>query len=657
MFANQIVETIISLSQKLKSPDTIPHLTITLKEQSTELLKFSIILLRILEDKPHIQSLLELSKNLPATVAFIPERVANVGILLEKYVKEANVFTLEIEKAPFLKKNHSLHFAKAYDHVVQLLEKMIGPFKDCTPLFQPQPVETPDAGSDEKGQTLRLHIPRATLSLDPRIGADRTSGVVIKMLYEGLCRLGEGGQVELAIAQQVALSEDKKTYTFTLRETQWSNGSPLTAYDFEYAWKTTLEPDLRAPYSFLFFPIKEAEAVKRGEKPVNQVGIRALDDLTLQVQLEYPTPHFLELTANWIYSPLCREIDQKSPGWAFKENESYICNGPFKLSSQKTNDSAIQVVKNPRYWDAQHVKLDQINIFILENEAKGLERFDNKELDWVGDPISKIPPTYIPKLQKNKSLLIDQHNFGLFWLQLNLNLYPFQNANIRKALAYGTNRKELIKDTLHSDDIPAFGFRHRPELTFKPIFQDGDTELALRHFHAGLKELNASLEDLPPIIFCHSEIEEQQAISHAIGKQWNQLFGIKVHYEKLLWNSYFNALHRNDLMIGGMAWYPRVSDPLYFYDLFVFKEHAVKVTSWKNGPYSKLIQEAKHTLDLETKERLLAKAEKILLDAMPVIPLFYQYSRYVKSPSLKGYILSNTNQIDFRSAYIEESHA
>ena len=651
----QLINTIIHLSEKLQDEHALPQATISFKEQSFKVLKFTVILLRILDPQLHTPSLQELSKLLPFKVSFIPERVANVGTLHEKYVKEANVFTLEIESRLFLRKNHTVNLEKARDYIVDVLKKMSGPFKDCTDLFLPQQAHPPTYEEKEENiHVLHLHLPRAAQSLDPRSGFDRTSGVVIKMLYEGLCRITENDEVELGLAEAVAISEDKKKYTFILKDTQWSNGAPLTAYDFEYAWKKTLEPDFRSTYSFLFFPIKNAEAVKRGEISLNQVGIHALDNKTLQIQLEYPSPFFLGLTANWIYSPLYREIDQKHPGWAHKSNESYICNGPFKLMRQ-SNDENIQLMKNPCYWDTSSVKLDQIRISIVDNEKSALKLFNNGKLDWLGDPISKISPTAISQLKIEGTLQTDEQNIGLFWLQLNLNRFPFQNVNIRKALAYGTNRQALIQDVLHSEDTPAFGFSYRPDPSFKSSFQDGDTESALRFFHKGLKELNLTVKDLPPIVISHSEIEEQEEISRALGNQWSKLFGVEISYNKLLWNSYFNALHCNDLMVGGIAWYARFLDPIYYYDLFVFKEHAVRVTSWRNSTYSRLIDEVKHTFDRQKKELLLQKAEKILLDAMPVIPLFYQKLRYVKNPHLKGYILSNTNQIDFRTAYIENS--
>ena len=501
--------------------------------------------------------------------------------------------------------------------------------------------------------TLRLHLPRAAQSLDPRAGADRTSGAVIKMLYEGLCRFNHKKEIEPAIARTITHSSDHKKYVFELRETFWSNGLPLTAYDFEYAWKNFLRPDFDSPYCFLFFSIKNAEAIKRGDLPMHEVGIEVVDDYTLIVTLEYPAPFILELLASWLFSPLCREIDQTHPGWTYHSGATHVSNGPFKLDLWKLSDE-LQLMQNPLYWDVTNVNFDKVQISIIENESQALERFVSGELDWVGDPLSKIPPQKIADLKKNDLLQTDRQNFGLFWMQINIQKMPFQNVHIRQAFAYGADRQKLIHDVLQSEDTAAFGFSANTEQTYPPAFSDGDHARALECFEKGLRELGITRQDLPPIIITHSEIEEQIAISHALAEQWESLFGIEIQCESIKWNSFVDALARSDFMIGGLVWYPRHTDPIYFYDLFVSRSYAIKVSFWKDGPYEKLIHEAKLTTSTEKKEQLLMQAEKILLEAMPAIPLLYQYSRHVKNSRLEGYISTHTNQIDFRTANLTQ---
>lgn len=787
----ELIRNIINLSQELRYVRDIPQAIISFQEQHNDLLRFNIVLLRVLNKSS--RNLAKLRRLLPPNVHFIPERVANVGYLRKKYIKEANVFSLEIENQLFLRKNHSVDLVKARQYVVKAVEKMVGHFRDynggfllkqneqleaikeelgprgkqnafmlenlfysltpsimqtyiapekgkmlCSLFLEALQIELPNQNeclkkieakhdslalvlksthpeikerltevlkqleidslqlamayvevdrfhyqcylylnptSDQRErfiqvidnavsswlekrqnqQVLHLHLPRAAQSLDPRIGADKTSGIVIRMLYEGLMRITESGEIEPAIAESYTLSDDKKSYRFLLKKSYWSNGSPLTAYDFEYAWKKILEPDFRFPYSFLFFPIKNAEAVKKGEIPMNQVGVRALDDQTLAVELEHSFSAFLSLTASWVYSPLCREIDQKHPGWAYQSGETYVCNGPFKLDIWKLNDD-LQVVKNPNYWDASNVKLDRIQLSIIESEKTALDLFSSGELDWVGDPLTKIPPYEIPSVKKKHSLENSSRHYGLFWIQPNCERLPFQSSNIRKAFAYCLNRQELIDTILHSEDIPAYGFGYSPSIKPNPRIPENNPELAQAYFKTGLEELGLAATELPPIIITHSEIEEQEAVSRQVGRQWEEILGVKVIYERILWNAYFEALYRGDFMIGGLVWYPRYEHPCYFYDLLVYREHTIRTTTWKNARYAQLIHKAKHNSDLNSCLTLLDQAEEILLEEMPIIPLFYQKFRYVKNPRLKGCILSNTNQIDFRAAYLQNTH-
>lgn len=784
----ELIRNIIHLSQELKFVRDLPQAIISFQEQHNDLLRFNIVLLRVLNKNS--RHLTKLSRLLPHDVHFNPERVANVGYLRKKYVKEANVFSLEVDNQLFLRKNHSVDLVKARQYVVKALEKMVGNFRDynggfllkqneqleaikeelgaegkahafllenlfysltpsimqtyiapekgkmlCSLFLKMLKIELPNQDecfkkihtchdaiavviksshqeikhklseslktlgidslqlalasvevdrfyyhcylylnpTDQQAnhfvdvldktisswlekrqnlQVLHLHLPRAAQSLDPRIGADRTSGIVIRMLYEGLMRITKSGQIEPALVHTYTLSEDKKTYHFHLRQSVWSNNTPLTANDFEYAWKKILEPDFPFPYAFLFFPIKNAEAVKKGEISMHQVGIRALDEHTLCVELEYPFSTFPALTASWVYSPLCREIDQKHPGWAYHSGESYVCNGPFKLDMWKLNDD-LQVVKNPHYWDATSVKLDRIQLSIIENEKTALDLFTCGELDWIGDPLSKIPHFDMPKLKKSYPLESSETCCGLFWIQLNTERLPFQSPFMRKAFAYSLNRKKIIQEILCTDDKPAYGFAYHPPQDAPSSIPENDPELAQTYFKKGLKELGLSSKDLPPITMTHSEIEEQEIISHEIGRQWEEVLGVKVSYERMLWNPYFEALHRGDTMAGCLTWFLRYDHPCYFYDLLVFREHSLHVTPWKNPRYAQLVQEAKQTKDLQACHQLLNQAEKILLEEMPVIPFMYQKLRHMKNPRLKGCILSTTNQIDFRTAYLE----
>ncbi len=646
---DELLRGMISLSGELKQPGDPPQVLISFQQQLPATLKFQLILLRALKAENEPPPLTEFIHKLPSHMRFIPEKRAIMGNLQGKFLKEMNLFTLQLDSRLFMRGNHSIDLLKARQTLCRALEKMVGPFKDHSGTFFHQADNrTVDQIEALSSQSLRLHLPRATHTLDPRVGGYRVSGVVIRMLFEGLCRVNPEGQIEPALAQTITLSPDQKELLITLKESYWSNGSPLTAHDFAYAWKQILDPKIYFPYCFLFFCIKNAEAAKRGEISLSEVGINVKDDLTLAITLAYPTPYFLELLANWIFSPLCRELEQKHPGWAYHSGSTHISNGPFKLELWKMNDE-LHLVKNPLYWDAHEVKIDFIKISIIDDEEKAIEEYLKGNLDWVGDPLHKIPPKAIQLLKEKNELITDTSYYGLFLLQMNLHKTPFQNANIRKALAYGTSRKKLL-ETLHSqEDLPAFGFTAK-EQPFPRAFVDGDQERAIVLFERGLRELGMSRKELPPLIFSHSDLEEHRVITYALAEQWSSLFGFEVKYKKYLWNGYFESLFQEEHMIGGLVWYRRFDDPLYFYEFFISRPYALTLSQWKDEAYVEWINAAKRATGPGEKVHSLFQAEQLLLDAMPAIPLFYQHFRYVKNPHLDRMILSNCQQIDFRRA-------
>ena len=182
--------------------------------------------------------------------------------------------------------------------------------------------------------TARLYVSTDPVSLDPRVGGDRKSQLLIRELFEGLTRVGPTGAIELALASSYTVSPDGLIYTFTLRPSCWSNGAHVTAHDFVYAWKSVLNPTFQTSFAYGFFAIKNAKSARFGKASLEEVGIRALDEETLEVTLEHPAPYFLELTSNPLYSPLYKPAVEKDEHWAAKVGNEYVCNGPFILETR-----------------------------------------------------------------------------------------------------------------------------------------------------------------------------------------------------------------------------------------------------------------------------------------------------------------------------------
>ena len=198
--------------------------------------------------------------------------------------------------------------------------------------------DTGKKDGENVAQDLRININTEPPTLHPGLAEDSTSGTVLRQVFEGLSRINLEGKAELAAAEDVKISDDQKTYTFTLRDATWSNGDPVTAKDFEYAWKWALDPANASAYSYQLYYLEGGQAFNEGTGSADAVGVKALDEKTLEVKLVNPTPFFLELTAFYTYLPINSKIAEANPDWANDAGENYTTNGPFKLTEWSHSD-------------------------------------------------------------------------------------------------------------------------------------------------------------------------------------------------------------------------------------------------------------------------------------------------------------------------------
>jgi oligopeptide transport system substrate-binding protein len=499
-----------------------------------------------------------------------------------------------------------------------------------------------------KPQTLRISLPRPTLALDPRIGTDRTSGTVIKMLYEGLMRLDLNGQPTHAIAEEVLVSDDGKTYTFKLRSSFWTNGQPVTAHDFEYAWKKILEPSFHTVFDYLLHPILNAQRVKAGELPPEALGIHAVRDHELVVELEKPTPYFLELCCLWIYSPLCKNLDKTRPGWAYYGDHTYVCNGPFKLKHWSRN-GGIVVVKNERYWDRDKVSLEEIDISIIENPLVALELFEQGELDWLGEPISETP---LCLFQQKRPDIHMQPMSAVQWYVLNVQRPPFCSAKVRRAFSYAIDRLAIIKNVLYGDERPASSVLPASLSLLgdqQSLFYD--PQEAKRLFAEGLEEQGLTPAMLKPIhLVCYDQ-EPHKSIARTVIQSWKDIFGICVVLDVVGWHEFFEKLGGvNDIIAP--VWYSWYQDPMYSLAIFKSASSTINASKWSDDRLVALLNRAEDTKEREERSFLLRETERIVMQEMPIIPIVDYNSRYLKNEALENIYVSYLGNVDFKWASV-----
>ncbi|HZG16602.1 MAG TPA: peptide ABC transporter substrate-binding protein [Candidatus Bathyarchaeia archaeon] len=498
-------------------------------------------------------------------------------------------------------------------------------------------------------QVLRLNLHSEPPTADPGLAEDTTSGAVVRATFDGLTRTGVDGKPHESAAERVEVSPDLLTYTFTIRDAKWSNGDPVTAHDFEFAWKRALDPKTASNYAYQLYFIKNGEKFNKGQGTMDDVGVKALDDKTLQVVLENPTPFFLELTSFYTYYPVHKKTVEANQQWA-AEAKTHIGNGPFKMT-EWVHKSKMVLEKNENYWDRDKVKIDRIEFSMVEDENTELAMFENGEIDWAGAPLSALPTDAIPAL-KDSGRMTTIPIAGTYLYKFNTEKPPFNNAKIRKAFVYAINRQAIIDNVTQANQEPALGFIPTSmSVGNPPFYKDNDIETAKQLLAEGMKELGIS--KLPPIGISFNTSEAHKKIAEAVQDQWKKALGADIKLENKEWKVYIEDLHEGNFQVGRMGWLADYNDPLTFLDLFKDKEGGNNDTRWENPQYKDFLNKSAVEKDPEKRKQLLAQAEQILLADMPIAPIYYYTQSWVKKDNVKGVFVDGLGHVDYKWAYLE----
>lgn len=494
---------------------------------------------------------------------------------------------------------------------------------------------------------LRVNIHNEPRTLDPARARDLQSITLVKMLFEGLTRVNHGEVVEPALAEKIDVSEDLRTYVFHLRDSSWTNGDKLSAHDFVYAWKRILDPKQLAENAFQLYVIKNAKACKEGTLSLDELKVEAIDAKTLKVELENPTPYFLELVSYPAFFPINAKVDRATPKWV-EGKEDYICNGPFTLKEWKHHDK-LCVKKNERYWAAKEVHVQEIHLYMVQEEAE-LAMFENHELDWAGSPLSILPVDVIPKLRESNQLKT-QPILGTYFLRLNTQKPTLSSLKLRRALSFSIDRKEIVEHVLMGSQEEAYGYVPKKlQLQEGSYFTETAGENLVQMFEEGLKESGITREDFSKIELLYSSSERNQRIAHALQERWMRVFGIQIKLLGVEHKVYVEKLHKSDFQMAAGSWLADYGDAFSFLEVFKDRDSSTNHTHWGDASYTEMLDASNVAADPKQRQELLARCENILLEAMPIIPVFHYNMLFVQNENVKDIYLSPLGGIDFRWA-------
>ncbi len=505
--------------------------------------------------------------------------------------------------------------------------------------------------SSSKSKSINVSIGSEPPTLDPQLATDNVSGEIIKNVFEGLTRSGSDGKVEYAAAESSTVSDDGLTYTFKLRkDAVWSNGDAVTAGDFAYAWKRALNPATASEYASLLYVIKGAEAYNSGTGSADDVGVKAVGDYTLEVTLNNPTAYFLELVENTTYMPVNEKVVEANKNWASDAGEKYVTNGAFDLTTWSHSDSIV-LTKSKTYWDKDNVNLDKVKVAMVESEATANSMYQAGELDFLGSPLNTVSLDSIDTYKKDKTLKTADYA-ALYEYKLNTTAKYTSNVNIRKALALAIDRSGLIKNVLKGGQTAALGMVPPTIDGFEKdrgYMTDADFKDAKEYLAKGMKELGITNASDITIAISINTNEAHSAIAQYIQEGWAKNLGINVTIDNSEWQVYLDKLTNMDYTVGRLGWIADYNDASTFLDMYSTADNGNNETGWENADFKSLIDEAA-TKDAGTsRTKLLLKAEKIMMDEMPVIPIYYYSNQYVASSKVKNMAPDKLGFVDLKS--------
>jgi oligopeptide transport system substrate-binding protein len=478
-------------------------------------------------------------------------------------------------------------------------------------------------------------------SLDPALTTGVPESRISYALFEGLTVNDAMTAMPVpGLAERWTVSPDLRTYTFFLRHTTWSDGTPLTAQDVVDAWLRVLDPRTAAPYAYLLGEsIEGAAAFSKGQGPASAVQIQALDPHTFRVTFVGPLPYALAmLTHNAFMVTPTFAVRRYGPG-QWTKPVHFIGNGPYVLKEWKPQDKVV-VVRNPRYWDARNIHLDSITFLAIEDQSVAYDQYKARETDYATE--DSIPTARIDEIRLRK----DYHHLAgstVYYFLFNVTRKPFDDVRVRKALAMALDRRELAEQVLKSGEVPTAGFVPAMAGFRTAKGNDFDLDQARRLLaQAGYP----GGRGFPRFTLIYNTSARHQTICEWAQQAWKSALGLDVELRNMEWNTFLDTKQKtHEFQVARAGWLADYPDPSNYLDLF--KTRAGNNDGlYANPKYDQLLARASAMPPGDVRNRTLEQAESILVDQdQALIPLFFYVNKYLLDDRKWGGIHANAIDI------------
>ncbi|MGD8782943.1 MAG: peptide ABC transporter substrate-binding protein [Thioalkalispiraceae bacterium] len=474
-------------------------------------------------------------------------------------------------------------------------------------------------------------------SLDPHKSEGVPSANIQRDLYEGLVSEAPNGDLVPGVASDWTISRDGRRYIFSLRKNaRWSNGEAVTAHDFVYSWRRIVNPQTGSYYSQTLSPVLNAEQIIKGEKKVTELGVNALGDHKLEVNLKGPTPYFLGLLTHSSTYPVHRKSIEKH-GDRFARAGNLIGNGAFVLKEWAIQ-SHILLEPNPFYWDNQNTKLEKVYYYPIEDQSSELKRYRAGEIDIA----ENVPISQMPWLRKN--LQQDLHvapYLGIYYFGYNLTRPPFKaKPQLRQALSMVIDRKILTEKILRTGETPAYSWVPPGVANYQPVeyhWKDWPMDKRIEHAQELYRQAGYSKNKPLDVEIRYNTSENHKKVAIVIASMWKRHLGVNTALYNEEWKVFLaNRKAKQKTQVFRSGWIADYNDAFSFAEL-LHSQHGVNDTGYNNPEYDALLEKSAIESDKQKRETLLRQAEALVLEDYPVIPIYYYMSKHLVKPYVGGY--------------------
>lgn len=513
----------------------------------------------------------------------------------------------------------------------------------------PTQSESTDGATGQSADSLKVHIDVEVASMDPQIATDGTSFEVLAAVTEGLFSVDDAGSPIKALAENVEKSEDGLKYTITLKDAKWTNGTPVTANDFVFAWRRLVDPKVASEYAFIvgIAGIKNADDIAAGKMDLDQLGVIAKDDKTLEVELDTPVPFFESLMSFPSFLPVNEEFFNQCGDSFATSPDTILCNGPFKITSYEPAATTIELVKNEDYWDAGAVSLSGIKYQVIKDAQQTMLAYKNGDLD-----VATLSGEQVEQFQADSEFNNIMAGY-LWYISPNQNVAGLENENLRKAIAMSFDKTAIVNNILKDGSIVA-DFAVPTLLATGPDgkdFREGsktylsyDKAKALEYFEKAKSELGKDSFAYTMIV---EDTEAAQNVAQFIQAEiQTTLPGVTINLEVMPKKNRVERLQDGTFELGLTRWGPDYADPMTYLDMWT-TDSSNNYGFWSNPDYDAVIQSAKKgelALDVEKRWEALKEVEGVVMDEAVIFPV-YQKGNAVM-------IKSNVSGIEFHSVGI-----